>query len=158
MLGQLLGFESVRPNGQADPDAAWRDGSRLWVITEAKTEERADTLLSADAVRQAATHEEWVANVLGWECPITAMTVIVSDKAQVDPAAVPISGDLRLTTTATIREIAERTFAALREARAVARGMTDDELAAAVGRSFVDHQLDDEQLVGQFGARRIADG
>lgn len=158
VLGELLGFEAVRPNGQADPDAAWRDGSRLWVITEAKTEERADTPLSADAVRQAGTHEEWVANVLGWERPITAMTVIVSDKAQVDPAAVPISGDLRLTTTATIREIAERTFSALREARAAARGMTDDELAVAVGRSFADHQLDDEQLVGQLGARRIADG
>ena len=67
VLGELLGFEAVRPNGQADPDAAWRDGSRLWVITEAKTEERADTPLSADAVRQAGTHEQWVANVLGWE-------------------------------------------------------------------------------------------
>jgi hypothetical protein len=81
----------------------------------------------------------------------------VSGKAQVDPAAVPISGDLRLTTPAAIREVAERTFAALREARAAARGMTDDELAVAVGRSFADHQLDDEQLVGQLGSRRIAD-
>jgi len=157
-LGELLGFESVRPNGQADPDAAWRDGTRMWVITEAKTEERADTPLSAETVRQAGTHEQWVANVLGWERPTTALTIIVSDKAQVDPAAAPIAGDLRLITPAAIGEVAERTFAALREARAAARGMTDDELAAAVGRTFADHRLDDEQLLAELGTRRICDG
>jgi hypothetical protein len=35
MLGALLGFEAVRPSGQADPDDAWRDDTGLWLLTEA---------------------------------------------------------------------------------------------------------------------------
>lgn len=158
ILGELLGFEAVRPDGQADPDGAWRDDAQLWVITEAKTEERADTPLSADAVRQANTHESWVENVLEWERPARAMTIIVSDKSNVDAAAIPLAGELRMCNCETIRQIAARASDALRHARAAARGMTDPELALAVERAFADHRLDDVHLLDDLGARRISDG
>lgn len=158
LLGGVLGFDAVRPNGQADPDGAWRDGTRLWVITEAKTEERTDTPLSVETVRQAATHSDWVANVLGWEPPTKAMTIIVSDKAQIDPAAVPLAGDLRLCSSATIREIAARASDALREARAAARGLSDEQLAAGVSRALTNHGVDDDPLQLELGGRRVADG
>jgi hypothetical protein len=157
-LGELLGFEAVRPNGQADPDGAWRDDSRLWVITEAKTDERADTPLSADAVRQANTHESWVENVLKWERPASAMTVIVSDKSEIDAAAIPLAGDLRMCSCEAVRQIAARASDALRHSRAAARGMTDSDLALAVDRAFADHRLDDDHLLEDLGARRISDG
>lgn len=37
-LGELLGFEAVRPKGTAAPDGAWRDGRKVWILSEAKTE------------------------------------------------------------------------------------------------------------------------
>lgn len=158
LLGELLGYESVRPDGQADPDGAWRDGNRVWIVTEAKTEERADTPLSADAVRQAATHQEWVANMLGWERPTSALTVIVSDKSQIDGAAVPIAGDLCVCRPSTLQDIAFRTANALRQVRAGARGMTDTQMAAAVARAFQDQRLEDQELLSELGARHVADG
>jgi hypothetical protein len=36
--------------------------------------------------------------------------------------------------------------------------MSDHALAAAVGSAFSHHGLDDEALLGELGARRVADG
>jgi hypothetical protein len=55
-LGQLLGFEAYRTAAPGGPDGIWLEGSRLWLVFEAKTEERSDTPISAEAVRQAETH------------------------------------------------------------------------------------------------------
>jgi hypothetical protein len=49
-LGALLGFEAVRPDGQADPDGVWRDGEMTWLIFEAKTKEQANSPLSVNTV------------------------------------------------------------------------------------------------------------
>lgn len=157
-LGVLLGFEAVRPSGQADPDSAWRDETRQWILFEAKTEERADTPLAAEAVRQATTHAAWVQNELEWEPPTETLTVIVSHKASIDPAAVPIAGDLRIAAPEVVRSLAERTFAGLRQARAAARGLSDSQLAERISAEFAANGLGTEHLVGELGVRRIADG
>lgn len=39
-LGELLGFESVRPNEQADPDGIWRDEDRQWFLFEPRPTSR----------------------------------------------------------------------------------------------------------------------
>jgi hypothetical protein len=158
LLGEVLGFESVRPNGQADPDSAWRDGEQVWILAEAKTEERPDTPLSAETVRQASTHAAWTENVLGWERPEAAITVIISDKSTIDSAAKPLSGDLRICSCQTVRDLAGRAAGALRRARAGARGLTDKELADSVSREFNRGALDTASLFAELGARRVADG
>jgi hypothetical protein len=158
LLGELLGFEAVRPDGQAAPDAAWRDNRRLWIVLEAKTGERADTAISPATIRQANTHEDWVQYVQGWARPDTTMTVIVSPKSTIDSAAAPLSGDTRICSPATIRVIAGRTAEALRQVRAASRGMSDQQLAAAVARIFADHRLTSEHVLAELGSRRIADG
>lgn len=157
-LGALLGYDSLRPQGQADPDGAWRDDVGTWIVFEAKTEERPDTPLSAETVRQAATHQQWLTNVAGWEDPETAITVIVSPKATVEASAAPLAGELRLVEPGRLRDIAARTFDALRHARAAARGMTSSELEAAIAQAFADRGLSTEAVVAELGTRRIADG
>lgn len=157
-LGELLGFEAVRPSGQADPDSAWRAGQDEWLLFEAKTEERADTPVSAESVRQAITHAGWVASELGWEPPARQLTCVVSHKESVDTVAQPIAGDLLLVEPALLRDTLERAAAALREARATARGLSDDAFAAEIGAAFTRHGLDTDSLVSALSARRIADG
>lgn len=157
-LGELLGFESVRPSGQADPDSAWREGDDCWILFEAKTEERSDTSLSADAVRQASTHERWVANELQWERPEQILTIVVTHKAVVHPAAAPIAGDVRMISPAAIREIAELTFEALREVRAAARGLSDSEIARRIANAFAARGLHSSALIERLGLRRVSDG
>jgi hypothetical protein len=158
LFGALLGFEALRPSGQAAPDGAWRDDSHLWLVFEAKTEERADTPLSAETVRQAGTHQDWLANVEHWEAADVAVTVIVAHKTSVHDAAVPIAGELCLCPPEVLRSIARRTFDALRHVRAAARGLSDAQLADRLADAFADAGLDNPALLAELGARRIIDG
>jgi hypothetical protein len=156
-LGELLGFEAERPNGQADPDGAWRDGIVHWILFEAKTEERPDTPLSPSTVRQASTHERWVQSELEWETPEQVVTTIVTHKTQIDSGAPPIAGDVRMVAPSVIRAAAARTFEAFREVRAAARGLSDDELASRIAAAFVARALDTAALATELGPRRVAD-
>jgi hypothetical protein len=55
-----------------------------------------------------------------------------------------------------IRAVAEKAFETLREVRAAARGIPDDELASRVATGFVARQLDTAPLVTELGAQRVA--
>jgi len=157
-LGDLLGFEAVRPDGQADPDSAWRENDDWWILFEAKTEERPDTPLSAETVRQANTHHRWVASELEWEPPKQALTIIVTHKLEIHSAAAPIAGDVRVATPETIREVAELVFDVLREVRAAARGLSDSELIDRMAGAFSAYGLDSATLAEKLGERRVSDG
>lgn len=158
LLGELLGFEAVRPSGHAQPDSAWRDGERLWLIFEAKTEEGADDPLSVATVRQALTHQGRVAGDLGWPEPGQALTSVVTRKETVDSTAASVAGELRMCSPEDVRGISARAFEALREVRLAARGLDDDETAAAISNAFRRRALDNEGLAMTFGRRRIAAG
>lgn len=158
VLGELLGFEAVRPDSDADPDSVWREGEKLWLLFEAKTEELATNRVSPREVRQALTHYEWVRNSLGWQEPSHSVTAIISYKQTIDPAARTIAGELRLVPPRMVRGIAGRTFAVYRGIRAKARGLSHEQLEAAFIQEFRQHQLHSNALVAQLEARRIADG
>lgn len=157
-LGELLGFEAVRPSGQAEPDSAWRDDQRLWLLFEAKTEERPDTPLSVDTVRQALTHQEWVSKQLGWSAPERALTTVVTYKTTVDGTAASLAGELRIVSPNDVRAIARRALEAIREVRLRARGLSEDQMPAAMATAFRARQLDEDVLLAEVGERHIADG
>lgn len=157
-LGELLGFEAVHPSGQAEPDSAWRDGEKLWLLFEAKTGERPQNPVSPAEVRQAGTHHEWVRNQLGWSLPERSITTIVAYKQTIEPEAAAIAGDLRLVSPLVAREIATRTFAVHREIRARARGLSDEQLEAAFAEEFRRQRLHSGALIARLTARGIAAG
>jgi hypothetical protein len=161
-LGELLGFEAAHPGGQAEPDSAWRDDERdderLWLLFEAKTEERPENPISPSEVRQAGTHHEWVRSQLGWFEPERSLTTIVAYKQRIEPEAAAIAGDLRLVLPTVVREIAARTFAVHRQIRARARGLSDEQLEAAFAEELRRQRLHSDALTAQVTARRIAAG
>lgn len=156
MLGHLLGFEAMRPQGDAAPDGAWRSDG-LWLVWEAKTAERADAPLSVAAVRQAETHARWLEREGTWRRPARVLTLIVSPKTTVDPAAVQVASDQRLVTTKLIRRIAEETVDAYREVRGAARGLDDHGRSRAFATAFGTRRLSTAELLARLGKRRIAD-
>ena len=154
-LGLLLGFDAVRPDGNADPDGVWRDGNATWIILEAKTEEQADAPLSVETVRQAESHHRWVAQNLGWPEPQETLTVIVSPRVTIDPDAAKLAVDQALVTPAVIRDIAKRCIAAHNEVRARARGLDNEPLAVDLGARFGREHLDTASLLSELGARAV---
>src|SRR6266540_749157 len=157
-LGELLGFEAERPNGTAPPDGAWRDGQRLWLLFEAKTEERPENPVSVTEARQAASHHDWIKAQLGWEEPERSLTALVSYKTEVDAAAAAVSGDVVLVGPRVIREFGGRASALHREIRSRARGLSDEQLAAAIAEEFRRRRLRSEDLIDALNRRRVSEG
>jgi Helicase C-terminal domain/Type III restriction enzyme, res subunit len=156
-LGEFLGFEAQRPPGDANPDGVWRDHEQVWIIFEAKTEQSPSIPLSADRIRQATTHKQWITNDIDWPNPTESLTVIVSPGATVDPAAAKVApSEMALVSPQTIQNIASRCFAALSEVRAKARGFTDEQLAAELDERFTRFALDNQALLTELGAQRIS--
>jgi hypothetical protein len=157
-LGELLGFESVRPNERADPDGIWRDEERQWLLFEAKTEVQAGRAVSAEDVRQATTHKQWAMNRYEWPEPATATTLLVTSQTDVDDDARVVAGDVYLVAPNVLRQIAERVAAVHREIRARAPGLSEEQLGAAFAAAFADRRLDTDSLVAQLAGRRVAEG
>ncbi len=154
-LGLLLGFDAVRPDGNADPDGVWRDENATWIILEAKTEEQAAAPLSVETVRQAESHHRWVAQNLGWPEPQETLTVIVSPRQTIDPDAAKLAVEQTLVTPEVIRDIAKRCIAAHNEVRARARGLDNEPLAVDLGARFEREHLDTASLLSELGARAV---
>jgi hypothetical protein len=148
----------VHPGGQAEPDSAWRDGEKLWLLFEAKTEERPENPISPREVRQAGTHHEWVRNQLSWPLPERSLTTIVAYKQRVEPDAAAIAGDICLALPQMVRNIAALTFAVHRQIRVRARGLSDEQLEAAFAEGFRSQRLHSDALIARLTARRIAAG
>jgi hypothetical protein len=130
----------------------------LWLLFEAKTEERPENPVSVTEARQAASHHDWVKAQLGWEEPEHSLTALVSYKTFVDPAAAAVARDVTLLDPAVIREMASRAIAVYREVRPRARALTDDQLAATLAEELRWKRLRSEELLGELGKRRVADG
>ena len=157
-LGELLGFEAQRPSATAAPDGAWRDGERIWLLFEAKTEELLENPVSVSEARQSGSHYDWVMTQLGWEKPEASLTALISYKTFVDPVAAGVSRDVTLVDPSTVREIASRTLSVYREVRPRSRALTDEQLAAAFAAQFRRKRLRSEDLLAELGQRRLADG
>jgi hypothetical protein len=157
MLGQLLGFDALQPSGEAAPDGAWRtDG--LWLVWEAKTAEKPNAPLSASAVRQAETHARWLERESDWSKPKRTLTLIVSPRTKIDPAAASVAGEQRLVSSRLIRELADETIDAYREVRALAGGLDDPGRERAFAAAFGKRRLTTNELIARVGQRRVADG
>ncbi|HKP89475.1 MAG TPA: DEAD/DEAH box helicase [Thermoleophilaceae bacterium] len=157
-LGTLLGFDAARPNAEADPDVAWRDGTDIWIVFEAKTEESEEGPLSVSDVRQAETHLRWVERELAWETPERAILAIVCPKTTIHDAAKTIAGEQRLVHPDAVREIASRAIAVARAVHAAARPMSDEELADEFATGFTEARLTNDALAEALSRRSVRDG
>jgi len=157
-LGELLGFDAIRPNDTSDPDGVWGDDERLRLLFEAKTEEGAGSPVSTSAVRQAQTHPQWVESRLDWPPPERQVTLLVSNRTQIHPDASAIAGGVLLVTPDAIRAVAGRAVDVHREVRAQARGRSEQQLVADFAHRFAHRQLDNGGLVHQLSPRPITDG
>ena len=157
-LGELLGLEVERSTATAAPDAAWRDDTRLWLLFEAKTEERAENPVSTSEARQAASHFDWVKGQLGWDEPDQSLTALVTYKKEVDAAAAAVARDVVLVDPAVIRAIGARAIGVYRELRPRSRALSDEQLAAAITDEFRRRHLRSEDLISELSERRVAEG
>jgi hypothetical protein len=149
-LGEILGFEVWRDDkSTACPDAAWRDGDNLWVLFEAKTLQESAAGLRANDVRQANSHDNWMAAEQGWQPrPTTVITAVVRAGSELgDAADVVADADLMLVTPELVRSIADRAVLVMSHLRGLPATLADTQLEQEITAQFSWYELDTDSLV-----------
>lgn len=155
-MGQMLGFEAIRPNLIAAPDGAWRDGGDQ-ILWEAKSEQDADGVISASLVRQANTHPTWVVRELGWEAIDEAVTVLATPRSELDEAATAVAVEsLFLLSLEAVRELGEATAALWRELIGEVPGLGLRDTVDRVTRELATRSLDTATLKERLSVNQIA--
>lgn len=155
-LGELLGFDALHPDGQAQPDGVWRDDDRAWLLFEAKTDVSPVNAISVADVRQAGTHEAWVRTQFGWSEPAYVSTYLVCDRTTVDRTAADLARVLFVVPRGHIVGIAEEAVAMFRALRVEAPGLSTEELSTRFTVEFATRKLDVDTLALRLNERAIS--
>ena len=158
-LGQLLGFDAERPaKEEAAPDGAWQDGSRAWILWEAKTAEEPEGKISAEETRQANSHADWVRHNYSWTEPESAVTVMVTPKQALHQSVSGVaSPHLYMVSPATITEISRATVEIHRQLAGQLIGLRDDEAADQMATALKARNLDTSSLIDRLSTSLSAD-
>jgi hypothetical protein len=151
-LGQLLGFDAERPaKEEAAPDGAWQDGSRAWILWEAKTEEGPGGKVSAEETRQANSHADWVRHNYSWTEPESAITVMVTPKQALHQSVSGVAAPhLYVVPPTTITEISHATVEIHRQLSGQIIGLEDDEAADRMATALKAKKLDTASLIDRL--------
>ena len=117
LLGQLLGWDAWRPQGDGQPDSVWSLSDRLAIAFEAKSDERPEGGVSIRTVRQALTHDTTVKNDGVRAGSLDVIVVVASPRSSIDSAAADLAQDLRYVPLDRLRKIGAEVRATLRELR-----------------------------------------
>jgi hypothetical protein len=141
-LGELLGAESIKPAGQGRADAVW-SWEPMWITVEAKSEQKAEGMLSLDYVRQANTQLASAAADRELEAPPEgSISVIVSPRSVVNPDAVPIAAaHVHLASPKTMLDIAHDSVRAWKQLRGLAPGVGAVQLHPEAARVLWEHRV-----------------
>jgi len=156
-LGELLGFDAVRPAAKASPDGAWRDGDDhlLW---EAKSEQLAGGVVSVTNVRQANTHPTWVERQLDWSEESVARTFLVTPRTEIDTGVAAIAAEhVVLCSPDAVRALAADAVAMWQDLLGQVNGLSAVEVAERVERQLLERGLETAQLPTRLGARPLVD-
>lgn len=153
-LGVLLGFEAERPaTEEAAPDGVWRDGERLWVVWEAKTEQLPTGEIAANLVRQAASHPDWIRHRYGWPSPEKVLTVMVTPRTKLRASAEEVAADhLHRVSPEVVRELAAKALKVHHQLSPEMIGMDEEQAVARMAALLKLERLDTQTLVAQLSA------
>ncbi|NOU94902.1 DEAD/DEAH box helicase [Paenibacillus sp. LMG 31456] len=118
LIGQYLGYEPGKPNGDGTPDGIWSLRNR-YLGFEAKTEENEKDPVYIDACRQTSGHKKWIIENCNVPEDSNIDAILISHKSTIRKDALPHSRELYHINCGSIRELALKTAGVLRKIRAV---------------------------------------
>ncbi|WP_166786474.1 DEAD/DEAH box helicase [Cryobacterium sp. TMT2-15-1] len=80
MLGDLLGANAWKPDGDGRADSVWCWDNELWMTLEAKSEHKPEGAIGLDDVRQTNHHLEFLAADLNAGIPPGSVSIMISPK------------------------------------------------------------------------------
>ncbi|HWF15822.1 MAG TPA: DEAD/DEAH box helicase [Acidimicrobiales bacterium] len=141
-LGKLLGAEAFKPPEKGRADSVWIYGQHWWLTVEAKSDAKAEGLVSMENVRQ--TNSQLRSLSADREAPIPggSASLIITPKQLVDPdAAVIAEPHVYLSGPGDIQALAQDAIEAWRDIRASATNLEGAEAESVVRQKLADYRL-----------------
>jgi hypothetical protein len=146
-LGKSFGAETTRTTEQGAPDVVWSFAGDLHLAFEAKTEKKAEGVLSKKDVQEAKGHPDWVkANLCKNTTTAEVAAIIVASSPNLHQYALPFAGGLFYIAPDNVRELAERVAAGVRELRVRFSGREFAEAAVEFSAAMQSLGLDIENV------------
>ncbi|ANY10641.1 hypothetical protein [Pseudonocardia sp. HH130630-07] len=150
-LGALLGAESYKPAGHGRTDSAWIWPRRWWLALEAKSEQKPQTLISHDTVRQVNDQLKTIALDRGEPTPEASAVLLISPRPLAEPTAAAVAEPfVRITTPEVVLDLARDAVAAWKGIRAQDQGLAQPDYRDLVRRVFAEHGLLPGDLTGRL--------
>lgn len=151
-LGTFLGYQALKPEGNAAPDAIWRLGDQIFAF-EAKSDATSDSV-SVSTLRQARGHFDWVALHLKPDDKTNVSVMVISPQTKRDSDTTPFTGALLYQSVAEIQELARFAINALRTARS--RSADRDGLSQELFKTLTSSKLTPSDLFASFIQRMVS--
>lgn len=141
-LGQLLGAEASKPDGQGRSDSVWCWNGRVWIAIEAKSEQNPEREIVLKDVRQANTQLAQLAEDRGVGIPTLAAVIIASPRTRLsDEAVVAAQSYVYLANPEAFRSLGEDIARCWDRLLLSRHGHTGRDLEALVRKTMAEHQV-----------------
>lgn len=155
-LGTFLGFRSVKPEGEAAPDAVWCLLDQLAIAFEAKREEIPEELIPVKTVRQALTHATWVRKHHSMKDDAKIIVVIVTARSSIRHEAKQLAQELCYQHPDDIQNLADAVVATYRNIRARASTLDQEVLIQIVQEQLSERHLLPEEIIKRFSSKQLS--
>ncbi len=156
-LGEMLGFYSELPEGDAAPDCIWSVGNLIYVVHEAKSEHTPSDPIGVNDIRQAKSHGNWVRANRTCEDNTKILCLIESPRVAVYPEAIAHAESLYHVTPAQLKELFDETAGILRRVRSKLTDLSDEKVLEELSRELTAGSLTPMQLMKRLSQMPVAD-
>ena len=156
-LGELLGFTTWKPQGEAPPDAVWQLGYDLLFIFEGKSNEAPGDGISVQNCRQTSGHLNWGKAQDDFKDIKASYSILVSPKSSIDEEAIPYSDSVYYLAISDTLRLFETIESALIESRGIMTTTNTDELGDRVLQILTQKGLTSEGIRTLLTSKLIKD-
>lgn len=153
-LGEMLGWNAIRPKTDSAPDSIWMCGQYRLTL-EAKSDETPDGTIGSRTAQQCSAQPAWAAAKHGDQPPFYA--VLVTPREKQSEASQIGAEETTVLSLSAIEEIAHQAATCLREMRALISNSEASDDRARILEQLAGHDLLPSSVFKTLRRRRLAD-
>lgn len=159
-LGQLLGYKTLNPKGDAEPDPIWVLNNQFCIVSEDKIYESTDKPIPPRHVRQAAGHVNWIKSnnkQLSMGNDFSSITVFITNSTNIEESASIHGDDIYYLNREDFLDYANRCISVLKEIRRTFNNVGDVIWREQVIDRFVSNKITPMDYINLIKNRKISD-
>ncbi|SOC37600.1 helicase C-terminal domain-containing protein [Salinicoccus kekensis] len=155
-LGEMLGFEAERPNGNGVPDGIWRM-ENSYLVFEAKTGyEEGQQHIPPKDIRQTRGHKDWVEVNKQTDSEAIIINCLISNRLSVDKQSTHLVNNIHVITHDFIILLAENFNVIMLEVLRELKFNSEDQARQLLIKKFRDNNIFVDDLISTFSELKLS--